>query len=69
MFLFMPDLFAYSLCGAKSVDKTIASTSQMLDLENVEWQKDIFALSGKNEKFFRRLLTALLLSANTTASR
>lgn len=50
MFLFMPDLFAYSLCGAKSVDKTIASTSQMLDLENVEWQKDIFALSGKNEK-------------------
>lgn len=50
MFLFMPDLFAYALCGAKTAEKTIASTSQMLDLENAKWQKDVFALTGKDEK-------------------
>lgn len=49
MFLFMPDLFAYALCGAKTAEQTIASTSQMLDLKNVEWQKDVFALTGKSE--------------------
>ncbi|MDO4363777.1 MAG: rhamnulokinase family protein [Clostridia bacterium] len=50
MFLFMPDLFAYALCGAKTAEQTIASTSQMLDLKNVKWQKDVFALTGKEEK-------------------
>ena len=50
VFLFMPDLFAYSLCGVRSAEQTIASTSQMLDLEKVCWQKKAFALTGKNEK-------------------
>lgn len=50
MFLFMPDLFAYALCGAKTAEQTIASTSQMLDLKNVKWQNSVFALTGKNEK-------------------
>ena len=49
MFLFMPDLFAYALCGAKTAEQTIASTSQMLNLKNAEWQKDVFALTGKSE--------------------
>ena len=48
-FIFMPDLFAYFLCGAKTAEQTIASTSQMLDLENVKWQKEVFNLTGKNE--------------------
>ena len=50
MFLFMPDLFVYALCSVKSAEQTIASTSQMLDLEKVCWQKEAFALSGKSEK-------------------
>lgn len=48
--LFMPDLFAYSLCGAKTAEQTIASTSQMLDLQNAEWREDVFALTGKSGK-------------------
>ena len=44
-FIFMPDLFAYFLCGAKTAEQTIASTSQMLDLENVKWQKEVFNLT------------------------
>ncbi len=50
MFLFMPDLFAYALCGAKTAEQTIASTSQMLDLKNIKWQNGVFALTGKEEK-------------------
>ncbi len=50
MFLFMPDLFAYALCGAKTAEQTIASTSQILDLKNIKWQNSVFALTGKDEK-------------------
>ena len=50
MLLFMPDLFAYALCGAKSAEQTIASTSQMLDLNNVKWQSKVFDVTGKDAK-------------------
>lgn len=46
--LFMPDLFAFMLCGAKTAEQTIASTSQMLDLKNVKWQKETIALTQKD---------------------
>ncbi len=59
-FLFMPDLFAYSLCGAKTVEQTIASTSQMLDLKNIKWQNEVFKLTGKDEK----LLPPIVKSAS-----
>lgn len=39
MFLFMPDLFAYALCGAKTAEQTIASTSQMLNLKNASGKR------------------------------
>ncbi|MFI3175095.1 MAG: rhamnulokinase family protein [Bacillota bacterium] len=39
--LFMPDLFAYQLCGAKNCEMTIASTSQMLDLEKKVWHEEV----------------------------
>ena len=55
-FLFMPDLFAYSLCGAKTVEQTIASTSQMLDLKNVKWQNEVFKVTGKNEKLLPNIV-------------
>ena len=49
-FLFMPDLFAFSLCGAKTAEQTIASTSQMLDLENIKWQEKVFEITEKDKK-------------------
>lgn len=39
--LFMPDLFAYLISGAKVCEQCIASTSQMLDLKEVEWCKEM----------------------------
>ena len=49
-FLFMPYLFAYFLCGAKTAEQTIASTSQMLDLENIKWQEKVFEITEKDKK-------------------
>lgn len=39
--LFMPDLFAYALCGARACETTIASTSQMLDARTGSWNKNV----------------------------
>lgn len=52
MALFMPDLFAWALCGAVSAEKTIASTSQMLNLSTGEWDLTAAALSGFPASFF-----------------
>lgn len=55
--LFMPDLFAYALCGAKNADQTIASTSQMLDMKSKGWCADAFALTGKNPKILPQIVS------------
>ena len=49
-FLFMPELFSYFLCCAKTAEQTIASTSQMLDLENIKWQEKVFEITEKDKK-------------------
>lgn len=46
--LFMPDLFVWALCGNKTAEKTIASTSQMYGFENGNWNYEIARLSGIN---------------------
>lgn len=50
--LFMPDLFAYLLTGKKVCEMSIASTSQMLDMENKKWNKKILDLFGIKEDLF-----------------
>lgn len=59
IFLFMPDLFAYFLCVAKTAEQTIASTSQMLDLENIKWQEKVFEITEKD----KRILPPIVKSA------
>lgn len=56
VFLFMPDLFAYSLCGVKTAERTIASTSQLLDLKSAGWQSEAFALTGKNAAMLPKIV-------------
>lgn len=53
--LFMPDLFVWALCGDKSAEKTIASTSQMYDFKNGKWNYDIARLSGVNTDILQPL--------------
>lgn len=53
--LFMPDLFSFLLCGNKVCEHTIASTSQMLDLNNKVWSKEVLNAFGINESIFAPL--------------
>ena len=50
--LFMPDLFAWSLCGSRTVERTIASTSQMIDPVTGDWNRKITALTPFPDTFF-----------------
>lgn len=54
--LFMPDLFAWSLCGSRTVERTIASTSQMVDPVTGDWNREITALTPFGEAFFPEIV-------------
>lgn len=44
--LFMPDLFSYMLSGKPVCERSIASTSQMLDLETGDWSSGVLEAFG-----------------------
>lgn len=50
--LFMPDLFAYRLCGADVCETTIASTSQMLDASTGNWSTAVLEAFDIPESLF-----------------
>ena len=50
--LFMPDLLNYWLCGVKRNEKSIASTSQCLDIEGDSYANDVLQELGIDAKIF-----------------
>lgn len=54
--LFMPDLFSYFLTGETVCEYSVATTSQMIDVNNGTWDKDILSLVGIEEKKFAPLV-------------
>src|SRR5690606_6544239 len=54
--LFIPDLLAYWLTGVKSVERTIASTSQLLDPETGEWCWELIDALGLPRRIFGRIV-------------
>ncbi|WP_297301790.1 rhamnulokinase family protein [uncultured Oscillibacter sp.] len=61
--LFMPDLLAYLLSGAAVCERTIASTSQMLDPERGVWRTELLESLGLPA----RLLRPVVPSGTVTA--
>ncbi len=53
--LFMPDLFCYLLTGNKICEKSIASTSQMLNPKTQNWSEDVFHTFRINKDLFPKL--------------
>ena len=53
--LFMPDLFSYYLCKRAVCEKTIASTSQLLNLSTGQWSKQIAEKCSVNTELFAPL--------------
>ncbi len=54
--LFMPDLFGYMLTGKMCAEYSIASTSQLIDLDKRTWSKEILDAFGIKESVFAPLV-------------
>lgn len=54
--LFMPDLFAYMLTGKMCAEYSIASTSQLIDLQTNSWSDDILDAFGIKKSIFAPLV-------------
>lgn len=53
--LFMPDLFAYFLTGKMCSEYSIASTSQLIDINTRTWSKELLDAFGIKESLFTPL--------------
>jgi rhamnulokinase len=56
--LFMPDLVHYFLTGTGVNEKSIASTSQLLNPHSQDWERDIIRAMGLPERIFGKLVDA-----------
>lgn len=54
--LFMPDYLHYRLCGVRANERTIASTSQMLDPRTGEWARPLLGRLGIEPGLLGRLV-------------
>lgn len=54
--LFMPDLFGYMLTGKMCAEYSIASTSQLIDLDKKTWSKEILDAFGIKDSVFAPLV-------------
>ncbi len=54
--LFMPDLFGYMLTGKMCAEYSIASTSQLIDLDKKTWSREILDAFGIKESVFAPLV-------------
>ena len=54
--LFIPDILAYWLTGVKAVERTNASTSQLLDAETGQWSQEVISALGLPLKIFGKIV-------------
>lgn len=54
--LFMPDLFGYMLTGKMCSEYSIATTSQLIDLETKSWSEEILDSFGIKKSLFTKLV-------------
>lgn len=64
--LFMPDLFAYMLTGKMCAEYSIASTSQIIDLQTKSWSKELLDAFGIKEDIFAPLVKPGTVLGNLT---
>ncbi len=55
-FIMMPDLFAFLLTGNVTCEKSIASTSQMLNAKSGEWDKELIQKVGLDISLFPEIV-------------
>ncbi|MEK7952085.1 rhamnulokinase [Luteolibacter soli] len=55
--LFIPDLLAFWLCGVQAVERTIASTSQLLDAGTGDWAWGVIETLGLPRRIFGKIVS------------
>ena len=55
--LFIPDILAYWLTGVKAVERTNASTSQLLDAETGQWAGEVISVLGLPDRIFGNIVS------------
>jgi sugar (pentulose or hexulose) kinase len=55
--LFIPDILAYWLTGVKAVERTNASTSQLLDAETGQWSHEVISALGLPDRIFGNIVS------------
>jgi sugar (pentulose or hexulose) kinase len=55
--LFIPDILAYWLTGVKAVERTNASTSQLLDAETGQWAAEVISALGLPDRIFGNIVS------------
>ena len=64
--LFMPDLFSYLLTGKKVTEYSIATTSQMIDVETHDWCGELFEKLGLPDDIFAPLVKSGTVVGNVS---
>lgn len=54
--LFVPDILGYWLTGRKAVERTVASTSQLLDPRSGDWSWEVIRALGLPERLFGEIV-------------
>ncbi|MBB5349824.1 sugar (pentulose or hexulose) kinase [Haloferula luteola] len=54
--LFVPDLLSYWLCGSAAIERTVASTSQLLDPATGDWAWEVIDAMGLPKAIFGHLV-------------
>jgi rhamnulokinase len=54
--VFLPDLINYFLTGVKKTEYTIASTSQLMNVRNKYWEREVLDKLGINENWFNEII-------------
>ena len=55
--LFIPDILAYWLTDVKAVERTNASTSQLLDAETGQWSHEVISALGLPDRIFGNIVS------------
>ena len=55
--LFIPDILAYWLTGVKAVERTNASTSQLLDAETGQWSHEVISALDLPDRIFGNIVS------------
>ncbi len=63
--LLTPNLLTYFFTGTKASEFTISSTTQLLDIHQEDWSKQLISLLGVKDNLFAKIVPSLTIAGST----